>query len=498
MSHATVEVAHEALLREWPRLRAWLEEDRQGHQLRQHLTQASKQWQATQRDDSELYRGARLSAALDWAATRGPDLNELERSYLAESRQASERGADSQRRANRRLRGLLVGTAVFLVVALVAGGFALVQQGRAQDEAVRAEDQAVRAEDQVRIASARELAAAANANLDVDPQRSILLALEAVDATWETDGTVVPEAEEALHHALQESRLVRTMPQGHGVAVTADGSRFATTGQDGTAKVWETSTGDALLTLRGHEGEVNGIAFSPDGALLATTGSDRTVRLWNGETGRRIRVLRGHRKAVGGPAFSPDGKLLATSSDDGTVRLWGVGAGTRHLVLKGPPASRLRSGPLLPSHTGLQPRRIQGRQHRLARDAHLGRGDGRYREGPRRPHYRGQRRGVQSRRPTRRHRQPSRRKDVGCGDRSPPWHALGSHGPDRRGHLSPDGTRIATGSDDGTARVWDVGTGESLLLAGHTIAVQQVAFNPDGDRLLTAGADGTARLWTSV
>jgi class 3 adenylate cyclase len=220
-SDSTVEVAHEALLREWPRLRSWLEEDARGHQLRQHLTQTAKHWKGRERDASELYRGARLSAALDWASTRGPELNELEREFLAESRQASEREAERQRRTNRRLRGLLVGTAVFLVVALAAGGLALVQRGRAQDEAERAERQA-------RVASARELAAAAVASLDVDPERSILLALEAVDATWETDGTVIPEAEEALHQALQQSRVVLTVDQGGGLAVSPDGSRFAT------------------------------------------------------------------------------------------------------------------------------------------------------------------------------------------------------------------------------------------------------------------------------
>lgn len=192
MSDSTVEVAHEALLREWPRLREWLEEDLQGHQLRQHLTQAAKQWETAGRDASEVYRGARLSAALDWTSTRGPDLNQLEQEFLAQSRQASEREAERQRRTNRRLRGLLLGTAVFLVVALVAGGLALVQRGHAREEAQRAERQA-------RIASARELAAAAVADLDVDPERSILLALEAVDATWEVDRRVVPEAEEALH-----------------------------------------------------------------------------------------------------------------------------------------------------------------------------------------------------------------------------------------------------------------------------------------------------------
>jgi WD40 repeat protein/class 3 adenylate cyclase len=483
----TVEVAHEALLREWPRLRAWLEEDVQGHQLRQHLTHAAQQWEETGREASEVYRGARLSAALDWAATRGPDLNEQERDFLSESRQASEREAERQRRTNRRLRGLLVGTAVFLVVALVAGVLALVQRGRARDEAERAETQA-------RIATARELAAAAVANLDVDPERSVLLALEAVDATWKTDRTVVPVAEEALHRSLEESRVVLTVPQGGGVAISDDGKRFATTGEDGSPTVWETDTGKRLLTLRGHKGGVNGIAFSPDGSLLATTGDDRTVRLWDAASGRQIHVLRGHRKLVLGVAFSPDGSLLATSSKDGTVRVWDVAAGTQHFMLRGPPGegfynfsgltpafspdgSRVASGgwestPIWDLATGKISMTLP-RQNwpafavafspdgtRVATDVNL---------------------------------------DVKTWDAQTgkPLTTLSGHTGDVLSiAYSPDGTRIATGSNDGTARVWDAESGESLLtLGGHTIGVDQVAFAADGDRLLTGGMDGTARLW---
>jgi WD40 repeat protein/class 3 adenylate cyclase len=490
MSDSTVEVAHEALLREWPRLRGWLEEDLQGHQLRQHLTQASKQWQATGRDVSELYRGARLSAALDWAATRGPDLNELERDYLAESRQASERDAERQRRTNRRLRGLLVGTALFLVVALVAGGLALVQRGHAREEAERAETQ-------TRIASARELAAAAVANLDVDPERSILLALEAVDATWETDRTAAPEAEEALHRALQESRVVVTVPQGGG-SMSPDGSRFATTGQDGTATVWDTDTGERLLTLRGHDGAVNGIAFSPDGRTLATTGDDATVRLWDGESGRETDVLRGHKARVLSPAFSPDGRVLATSSDDGTVRTWDVAAGTKGLVLKGPPGesfyyqgtvltpafspdgSRLASGgwfsaPIWDVATGeiamfLRGDEIEGEVAAVAFSP-----DG-------------------SRIATGEYKGVARTWDAKSGKALTTF--SGHVGEIYAVGYSPDGKRLATAAGDATARVWDTTTGEHLLtLAGHSVEIQQVAFTPDGERLLTGSADGTTRLW---
>jgi WD40 repeat protein/class 3 adenylate cyclase len=487
MSDSTVEVAHEALLREWPRLRGWLEEDVQGHQLRQHLTGAARQWEAAGREPSEVYRGARLSAALDWAATRGPDLNEIERGFLTESQKASERDAERQRRTNRRLRGLLVGTAVFLVVALVAGGLALVQRGHARDEAQRAETQA-------RIASARELAAAAVANLEVDPERSILLALAAVDATWKADRTVVPEAEEALHRALQESRVVLTVPQGRGIALSVDGSRFATTGEDGTATVWETDAGKRVLTLRGHKGEVNGIAFSPDGSVLATTGSDRTVRLWDGASGREIHVLRGHRDLVLGAAFSPDGSLLATSSQDGTVRIWDVAAGTQHLVLRGPPGEKfINFSGLTPAFSPDGSKLVSGGWKRTPIwDLATGKISM-----------------VLARQPwetfavafspdgTRVATAFQLYAQTWDAETGKPLTAFSGHTGDILGiAYSPDGTRIATGGDDGTAQVWDVVTGESLLtLAGHTIGLDQVAFTPDGGRLLTGGADGTARLW---
>jgi WD40 repeat protein len=380
-----------------------------------------------------------------------------------------------------------VGTAVFLVVALLAGGLALVQRGRARDEAVRAENQA-------RISSAHELAAASVANLDVDPERSVLLALAAVDATWKADRPVVPAAEEALHRALQESRVVLTVPQGRGIAVSADGKRFATTGEDGTATVWETDTGKRLLTLLGHKGAVNGIAFSPDGSLLATTGDDRTVRLWDAASGRQVHVLRGHRELVLGVAFSPDGRLLATSSKDGTVRIWDVAAGTQDLVLRGPPGeefsnysgltpafspdgSRVASGgwfstPIWDLATGkiamVLPRQpweavavaFSPDGTRIATDKHL----------------------------------DAQTWDAATG--KPLTTFFGHTGDVLSIAYSPDGTRIATAGADGTAQVWDAATGESLLtLAGHSIGVQQVAFTPDGDRLLTGGMDGTARLW---
>ena len=124
VGEGSVEVAHEALLREWPRLREWIDEDAEGRRLRRHITHAATEWEAAGRDQGELYRGARLAAALDWSADHALDLNELEREFVTESREASEQETKRARRTNRRLRALLAGVAVLLVAAVAGGLFA--------------------------------------------------------------------------------------------------------------------------------------------------------------------------------------------------------------------------------------------------------------------------------------------------------------------------------------------------------------------------------------
>ncbi len=168
VDEGTVEVAHEALLREWPRLRGWVEEDREGRRLRAHLIEAARGWESGGEDAGELYRGARLATAIDWTAGHSLELNELERRFLSESRAATDRESARQRRTNRRLRGLLVGTALFLVLALVAGALALVQRGRAEDAAVAAQTAATAAERSATEATAQRLGAQALVQKDLD------------------------------------------------------------------------------------------------------------------------------------------------------------------------------------------------------------------------------------------------------------------------------------------------------------------------------------------
>jgi WD40 repeat protein len=252
-SDGWVEVPHEALLREWPRLKAWLQEDAQGRHLRQHLTQAARHWADAGRDPSELYRGARLSVAVDWAALHGRELNELEREFLAASRAASEREADRQRRTNRRLRGLLAGVSLLLLTAIAAGVFALVQRGQARHSA--------------KVALADSLGAQAVADPYLD--RAMVLGVESLelDSSRRTQGDL-------LTALLRAPAAVRTF---HG-----DGLR------------------------------VNGLALSPDGRTLAIEDNLPNAILLDTTTGRR--VGRGQFVIPGSPSAnftaSPDGKLV--------------------------------------------------------------------------------------------------------------------------------------------------------------------------------------------
>lgn len=279
-----VEVAHEALLREWPRLQEWLAEDAAGREVRLHLIDAARDWEASGRDAGDLYRGARLATALEWSADHGLEMNESERTFLEASRRAAEQDVERQRRTNRRLRLLLAGTAGLLVVALGAGVLAFDQGRRAEEaaaiakreeataeqERANAERERASAEQSATLARSRELLASAIAARDEDPALAKLLALQ---ATTE-QGEPTFQSTSALHDVLAADPLeaVFTWPaeppvDGVWMDLAPDASAF-------TALV-DPAEGADRLESRAW----------PDGALRwafpAPVIGDQTTRLWD-------------------------------------------------------------------------------------------------------------------------------------------------------------------------------------------------------------------------
>jgi WD40 repeat protein/DNA-binding SARP family transcriptional activator len=174
----TVQIAHEALVRVWPRLRGWLDDDVDGQRLFRHLAGAAEAWESMGRPDSELYRGSRLGRTVDWQGRTLPELSDTESAFLecsvalaAAEQHASQTRVARERRARRRLHGALAGLGVFLVLALVAGIVAV----RAADRAARDRG---RGEAAARLSEARR--AGAQAATQENLATGLLLSVEAL------------------------------------------------------------------------------------------------------------------------------------------------------------------------------------------------------------------------------------------------------------------------------------------------------------------------------
>lgn len=188
----TVEVAHEALLREWPRLATWLDEDRDVLRSSGAVGLAADEWDDSGRPDSDLYRGGRLENAVGLTIGSPDRLRPIDAEFVAASQRSAETERNTEQRRVRRLRQGIVGIAVALVLALIAGGVAFTQQGRANEQAEVAGQRAQEAEVATLILQSNTVAAD-------DGELSILLALE---ANRRAPG---PESEQAVLRALTSS-----------------------------------------------------------------------------------------------------------------------------------------------------------------------------------------------------------------------------------------------------------------------------------------------------
>jgi WD40 repeat protein len=483
----SVEVAHEALLHQWPRLRGWLEEDVQGRGLHRHLIGAAREWEAAGGDLGELYRGARLTGALDWVRDHHADLNQLEREFLDASRAAAEREvADARRRAereartSRRLRGLLAGLATVLALALAASGFALTLRGRADRQALVAQRQTV-------VAESRRLGAQVLLQGDLD--RSLLLAAEAVrlDDSVDTRSALLttllrsPQALRVLHGDGNQLQNLTASP---------DGRTLAAVDSAGETYLWDTRTGRRLPGPPGSDV----VAFSRDGRLLATLGfkAAGNVHLvfWDIAARRvhRLALLRAD-APITDAAFSPNGQVLATGTVRGSLIFWNLASGARPgPVLHHPHGQGLRGNLVFAPDGATLSTSVQGgktivwdvTRRRRVRTIPLGGMLTVSRDG--KTLALGQQDGSII------------LADAGTGRRR---RMLTGHSASvTRLAFSPDGATLASASGDRTAILWDVATGRARkTLRGHAGSVTGVAFSPDGTTLYTSSLDDSVIVW---
>jgi WD40 repeat protein len=273
-----------------------------------------------------------------------------------------------------------------------------------------------------------------------------------------------------------------------------DGRRVASAAWDGTARLWDSTTGRQLRTFtHGETAIVASVAIHPDGRLLATLGRDNVARLWDLDTGEALHAWKVPVNSWQDPrlAFSPDGRLLAVGANDGTVRLMDVVSRAEVAVLRG-------------HRTGV-------RDVAFSPDGHFVASTGEYGDC------------------TARIWDVAARTEVARleGHRACVYSVAFSHDGsllatgsqdgtvrlwDARSRLllavlnqgtsafglafSPDGTRLAVACEDNAIRLWDVAARQEVAeVWGHTAYVHAVAFSPDGGRLLSASGDSTLRLW---
>jgi WD40 repeat protein/transcriptional regulator with XRE-family HTH domain/energy-coupling factor transporter ATP-binding protein EcfA2 len=309
-AEGSVEIAHEALIRSWPRLQRWLDEDRAALRVHRQLIEAAREWQRLGGDEDVLYRGSRLVEALDWQEHHEQALNDTERGFLSASvalRARELRVREHQRRA------VTLTLSIGLVLAGLLCGLAAMLWRQAEDAHQVAEGQR-------QLAVARELGFHADAvrkGSAVLLPRSVLLAAEGLRrfSSHETE----PALRQGLALLGQPLLTVAGHGQVRSVAFGPSGHDIAAAGAANQADIWDATSGQVVAQLS-HEGPVDAVAWSPDGRFLATASDDRGAYLWD-PSGHQIARL-SHISPVLALAFGPDGRSLATASEDGQVKIW--------------------------------------------------------------------------------------------------------------------------------------------------------------------------------
>jgi WD40 repeat protein/transcriptional regulator with XRE-family HTH domain len=485
----TVQITHEALLAAWPRLRTWIEEDRDSLRLHRDLTEAARTWHDSDRDPSTLARGLRLDTMRSWLASGGQrlSLSRLERDFVDASVAQADAEAIAARRRTRRLRALVAATSVLAVLAAVSAVLAV----DARSAALQARDEAL----------SRQVALTADRLADVDPTLAAQLAVvgygisptsEARSALLDAaanptavrvlggagstslavseDGALVAVGDPVASHVQLLTRregqvepaavVPLTDPEAETFALALVPDRGLLLVGDTTAAItiWDVSDPDAPTRLgaplEGPDGPIQGLAVHPGGQEVAAVGLGDGVFRWDitDPAAPSPLELLPSDHITWSVAYHPDGSHLVVGEDAGEAVLWDLADDPRRAASVSLTDRSILAVAFAPDGSTLA----------------VG----------------------------------SRTGDLGVWDLTD----LGAPAPVEVADATfdswlntlafdPDGGTLAAGSSDGALRLYATGSWTSRHRLAHPAAITTASFADGGGTLVSVATDGTTRFW---
>jgi WD40 repeat protein/serine/threonine protein kinase len=539
----TIEVAHEALIRTWSRLREWLDESRDDIRLQRLLAFAAGEWRNNGQQPNFLLHGGRLAQFDEWKNTTGLALTQDEHRFLDASiaERESLRIKEEARKVyeyklERRARQRLQVIAGVMSVAFVVVVFLLIaifnQSKVVQEERDNAERHAAIAMREAEVSRSLALANGAEAVLRGDephPDVGLALAIEAVNIE-----NPPPEANLALANAAGISRIRQRYNESAnvaGVAISPDGQTVLLALVNGTISLRDIGSGEIINSLVGHNDSVNSVEFSPDGLTALSASRDGKIILWDIASGEVLDVFEGHEAGVNRVVFSPDGQTMLSAADDQMILLWNIESGeivSRYeghvdevydvafsldatMILSASADQSailwdLETGEILHHFEGLpRPARAvefhpDGKTAIFATDKDIYRVD--LESGEILQMYVGHASAM-----TRVSFNPDGSRILSSTDSVELFlwdtesgvllHRFDGHrGPIMDSALTPDGLMAVTGAVDRSAILWDIENDDIFFhMTGHGRSVRSVAYSPGGETFISASKDTSMILW---
>lgn len=489
---AQIEVAHEALVRNWPRLMEWLEEKQHTRRQRQAVADAAERWNVSGRDPGALYTTETLLIEAQHIIEKDDrPPSEQEAQFIEASKRVQEQArqaeettrqreleqatklaeaerqrADEQTKAAERLRRLTMGLILLALAALLAAALAVssartagIAQATAEAGATQVAANLKVVQDslgaQVSLIDQVATAAAERATLVAQVQ-TLSPASTPSSVSTQTPATTStrtprprPSQTSSTEQAGTPTRAARpsatpTMTPTRTPGAMMPPADLVTTA---TAVALATQRSQVLATQTAIAGQKRQVVTEP---RIITASQDKTVRVWNANNGQLLLVLQGHTGGIYSVAGDLQAKRILTASSDKSARIWDAYSG-QNLVTITEDQGGLWSAAFSPDGNLIATASADWRVQVW---------------------------------------------DAKTGERR--WAFTAHDSSVIAISYSPDGSLIATGGNDKLARIWDAVTYQKLLeLAGHTDRINLVSFDTRGERVITAGGDGHVLIWDS-